>query len=75
MKKDNEKLEKKNNRKKLIKKIILVILFLFLIFIGVFLGISAHNWEILVREMFNNENSIVVDIEGKTIAELRSRAK
>ena len=61
--------------KRKIKKIILILIIIGLIFSGIALGISSQNWKSLVTDMFNNKNSIVIDTNGKTIAELRIRTK
>lgn len=71
---DEEQNGKKNSKKpkrKIIRKIILFIIIIGLIVLGVYLGISAHDWKELVTDMFNNENSVVVDTDGNTIAKLR----
>lgn len=73
--KEQKKQEKKKARKKLRRKIILILILIILISIGIMLAISAHTWEILAKDMFNNKNSIVVDSDGKTIATLGSEQK
>ena len=57
-------------KKKKLKKLILFLILIALIIFGISLGVSAHNWKELVTDMFNNKNSIVVDTDGNTIAEL-----
>lgn len=63
--------EAKLHRKKLVKFVLffLVILILFLI---VRLGISFYRWKLLAKDMFINENSVVLDFEGNIIATLGS---
>lgn len=63
--------EAKLHRKKLVKFVLffLVILILFLI---VRLGISFYRWKLLAKDMFINENSVVLDFEGNVIATLGS---
>lgn len=68
---DFKRSNKKISRKKLIKRIVLIIILIILITIGICLGVSAHTWKELATAMFNNENSIVVDTDGNTIAKLR----
>lgn len=59
---------KKKGKNKLKRKIILFLILIALITIGVTLGISAYSWKQLAQDMFLNENSIVVDTDGETIA-------
>ena len=61
---------KKKGKNKLKRKIILFLILIALITIGVTLGISAYSWKQLAQDMFLNENSIVVDTDGETIATL-----
>lgn len=70
-----ENVKKKISRKKKIKKAIIIIILIIFVIIGIILAVSAYKWKKLATEMFNNENSIVVDTDGNTIAELRFRAK
>lgn len=72
-KEDNE-IDKKRKSKKL-KKRIFTIVFIAMVVIGVMLGISAHRWKALVKEMLVNENSIVLDIDGNEIAKLGCERK
>ena len=62
-------------KKKKLKKLILFLILIALIIFGISLGVSAHNWKELVTDMFNNKNSIVVNTDGNTIAELGSEQK
>ena len=59
-----------NPRKKTIKKVILFIIVAALITIGILMAISAFTWKEIAEDMFNNENSVVVDTTGETIAKL-----
>ena len=63
------------NKKKKIKKIVLITILIIILIGGIILGISAHRWKTLATEMMNNENSIVIDVEGNTIAKLGSERK
>ena len=68
--KEQKKQEKKKARKKLRRKVILILIIIALITIGIVLGISAHNWKMLSKDMFNNKNSVVLDNDGEIIAKL-----
>ena len=59
-----------NPRRKVIKKVILFIIVAALITIGILMVISAFTWKEIAEDMFNNENSVVVDTTGETIAKL-----
>ena len=56
-------------RKKKIKLIILLIVVILILSSGIRMAISANSWKSLVQEMSKNENSIVKDTDGNTIAE------
>lgn len=59
-------------RKKKIKLVILFIIIALILIFGICTAISANRWKSLVQEMSKNENSIVKDTDGKTIAEIGS---
>ena len=65
----NNKHKKKGTKKKW-RKGILVICVILIITLGVYLGISAQTWRKIAKDMIINENSIVVDIDGNSIAKL-----
>ena len=70
--KENKKTKRsKKDKKKRRKKIILVVITVIILVVGVILGISAHTWIILAKDMVSNESSIVIDTDGNTIARLR----
>ena len=69
-KRKDVKCSKKKGKNKLKRKIILFLILIALITIGVTLGVSAYSWKQLAQDMFLNENSIVVDTDGETIATL-----
>lgn len=69
-KKQKKKLTKKE-KKKIRKKIILTIIAVIILIIVIMLGVSAHTWLTLAKDMVSNESSIVVDTDGNTIAKLR----
>lgn len=73
-KKKNKK-SKKQPQKSKFRKAILVLCLAIIIIIGIALGISAHRWKTLAQEMLINENSIVIDIDGKEIAKLGCERK
>ena len=68
--KNIDKNEERKYKKKKIKKIIFLFVLVLIIFLGVKIGISAHTWKLLAKDMILNENSIVKDIDGNTIATL-----
>lgn len=77
-KRSNKKKGKRNKKKKprsKIKKLILIILVILIIFIAIYLGISAHQWKTLAKEMLINQNSIVLDMDKNEIAELGCERK
>ena len=73
MKKSRKKEENKPKRKKKLKFIILIIVIVLILVLGISLGVSAHTWKTLAKDMIYNENSVVIDTDGNTIAELRKR--
>lgn len=72
-KRNKDKKEKRLNRK--LKKFIIVFILIIIIIFGISIGVSAHRWKKLAKEMLINENSIVVDIDGNTIAKLGCEKK
>lgn len=82
---NNQNFEKNNKRKqkrtrtpeqikrnKKIKIVILLLIIVLILISGIRTAISANIWKSLVQEMSKNENSIVKDTDGKTIAEIGS---
>ena len=80
---DNQKFEKTDRRrqtktpeqikrKKKIKLVILSLIIALILIFGIRTAVSANRWKSLVQEMSKNENSIVKDTDGKTIAEIGS---
>ena len=57
-------------KKKIIKKIILILFLIALVGLGIVMAISAFSWRNITEDMFNNENSVVVDTNGDVIATL-----
>ena len=57
-------------KRKIIKKIILILFIIALVTLGIVLAISAFSWKNITEDMFNNENSVVVDTNGDVIATL-----
>lgn len=66
---------KQKTRKKKIIKIIVIIAIILILILGIVLGVSAYQWKKIMQDMFVNENSLVVDSDGKTIAKLGSERK
>lgn len=73
-KKKNKK-SKKQYPKKKFKKFILIVILIIILAIGVLLGVSAHRWKTLAKEMLANENSVVLDTHGNEIATLGCEKK
>ncbi len=69
------KKSKKPIKKRKLKKVIISILLIIILITGISLGISAHQWKTLAKEMIANQNSIVVDIDQKEIAKLGCERK
>ena len=57
-------------KKKIIKNIILILFLIALVALGIVMAISAFSWKNITEDMFNNENSVVVDTNGDVIATL-----
>ena len=72
--KENPKIQKTKKSKKL-KKIIFFIILAVIIILGIKLGISTHIWKSMAKDMALNENSVIKDIDGNTIATLGSEVK
>ena len=70
-----EESKKYTSKLRKLKKIVAVCFIFLIIILGVSLGISAHRWKILAKEMLNNKNSIVVDNAGNEIATLGCERK
>lgn len=76
--KDSKKSKKRKNNKKSSnrkKKIIIIAIIVIILVLGIILGISSYTWKSLAKDMIDNENSIVIDTNGTTIAELGSERK
>lgn len=73
--KNNKKEQKKKETKKKLKRVILIVCMIAIIVTGILLGISAQRWKKIAREMIANENSIVLDSNGKEIAKLGCERK
>ncbi len=69
------KKSKKKKKKAKIKKIVLIIILIMILAIGIYLGISAHRWKALAKEMLIHQNSIVYDIDNNPIAKLGCEKK
>ena len=70
---NNQELDVNNQekpKKKIIKKIILILFLIALVALGIVMAISAFSWKNITEDMFNNENSVVVDTNGNVIATL-----
>lgn len=71
---NTEKRDKKKKTKR-VKKIVLFIVIALIIVTGIKFGISAHIWKSMAKDMALNENSVVKDVDGNTIATLGSEVK
>ena len=65
----------KKDKKKRRKKIVLTVIVVIILVLGITLGISAHTWTTLAKDMVSNESSIVIDSDGNTIARLGDERK
>ena len=59
--------EDQKKRKKKIKLAIFIILIIAVVSSGIAMGISAHTWQTLAKDMVANQSSVVVDRDGNTI--------
>ena len=69
MKTKNRTPEQIQKRKKIIK-IAIIILFILVLILGIKLGIDAHTWKTLAKDMLINKHSQVKDTDGNVIATL-----
>ncbi len=80
-KRDKKVLKKLNKNIKRIKRkhkllfFIFFCIFIIILFFGIKIGINTYRWKILAKDMSLNQNSIVVDTDGETIAKLGSEKK
>lgn len=70
IKNDKEIPEKKKHP--ILKRIVLFLICVLVLFLIIRLIISTHRWKSLAKDMLLNENSIVLDSDGNTIASLGS---
>ena len=75
IKRPKSKHNKTNNKKITVKRIIIILIVIICIIVAIMLGISCYKWKTMAKDMFTNKNSIVVDTDGKQIAELGSERK
>ena len=73
--KNSKRKSNSSDKKRKLKKIIITVIIVIILIVGIVLGVSAHTWKTLAQEMMNNQNSIVIDTDGNTIAELGSERK
>lgn len=79
-KKSNKNVKKIKNDKEIpeekkhpiLKRIVLVLICVLILFLIIRLIINTHRWKSLAKDMLSNENSIVLDSDGNTIASLGS---
>ena len=67
--------KKRKNKKKSKKKIIFLLIIILIIVIGISLALSALKWRNIAKDMFVNENSTIIDVNGNKIAKLGSERK
>ena len=72
VKNKKEKTPEQIKRNKKIKIFILVLIVVFIIYVGISTAVSLNNFKNIVKDMSINKNSIVVDSDGNTIAEIGS---
>lgn len=75
MKRETKKEETKRNIKSKKKKIIAILIILVIIFFAVNLGISAHKWKTIVKDMAINQPSTITDINNNEIAKIGNEKK
>ena len=73
--KNKKRKKPKKGKHPKLKKAIIIIIIIIIIILAVMLGISSHRWKTLAQEMLINENSIVIDVDGKEIAKLGCERK
>ena len=66
---------KEKIKRKKIKKVMIILIIIFILILGISLGVSGYNWKQITTDMFVNENSIVIDSDGNTIAQLGGERK
>lgn len=67
--------EKNSKKRKKWKKALFIIIIIIILIFAINLGISTHRWKMLATDMSINQNSIIKDIDGNTIANLGSEKK
>lgn len=72
VKNKKEKTPKQIKRNKKVKIFILILIIIFIIYIGISTAISLNTFKNIIKDMTVNKNSIVVDSDGNTIAEIGS---
>lgn len=72
---NKKKRTKKKKSKSKMKKAILIIVVILILFVAISLGISAHQWKTLAKEMLINQNSVVLDMDKNEIAQLGCERK
>ena len=72
VKNKKEKTPEQIKRNKKIKIFILILIIIFIIYIGISTAISLNTFKNIIKDMTVNKNSIVVDSDGNTIAEIGS---
>ena len=72
VKNKKEKTPEQIKRNKKIKIFILILIIIFIIYIGISTAISLNLFKNIIKDMTVNKNSIVVDSDGNTIAEIGS---
>ena len=67
---ENEELIQKKKIHPILKKVIKISILIMVIFLIVKLIIATHRWKMLAKDMLQNENSVVLDIDGNIIARI-----
>lgn len=70
--KKSPKSKRKKKEKSKVRKIILISILLTILILGIYIYVKTHIWKKLAKDMIQNENSIVIDIEGNTLATIGS---
>lgn len=75
---DKKEKDKKEKRKKIpskVKKVIILVLVILIIIAGIYFAVCAHLWKTTAQDMLLDKNSVVVDTDGDTIAQIGSEKK
>lgn len=64
--------KRKKKEKSKARKIILISILSIILIFGIYIGVKTHTWKKMAKDMIQNENSIVIDVDGNTLATIGS---